>query len=121
MGDCIIRVKPKPIITDGITYYDAVYAYKPWTSIGRHELNDKLSLRHCGATFRAWDKKTDAQRRNVLVNYHGSIFLMKHCGGAFWDYAFDKPPVGKVLTPYHRPRIITMFSPRTNPEMEDAL
>jgi hypothetical protein len=119
MGDVIIRIQAKPQVVDGITFYNTAYAYKPYNHLGASKINAEFHRRTCLHACRAWAARPDAEKKHILVNYHGYLYVLKYCTGTVYDFAFDRKPCGQVVAPVRKRRVI-MFHPRTDPSMGDA-
>lgn len=95
MGTYVYRIKAKGRkIGDGSVIHEAVFAYKPYGF--DHKTNERWYKRYVGPADRAWNRKPDAERRNVLASLGApakgeAVFEIEYCHGSFSD---DRPEVG---------------------------
>jgi len=102
MGSYLYKVASKPfMLFEGRPVFKSTYAYKPYRSAWDAEkINKRLDFQTgVISTLRWWAKKSDEERRNVLVEHHGRIFELPYCSGAVIDdIAFNRIPVHTIPT-----------------------
>ena len=95
MGIYVYKIAAKSHRTyEGCPVYLASYAYKPYSGWGGEKENGRMHF-SSGATScdRWWNRKTEEDRRDVLVENHKAIYRMSRGVGSVYDDIFDKVPV----------------------------
>lgn len=101
MGNYVMRVKATPRkLADGNAVHESEYAYKPSWSDCRW--NDEQERKRLGPAYRAWARKPDAEKSEVLIlggkAYPGAtVYRMDRCAGAYNDGRIGDIGPGAIL------------------------
>ena len=90
MGNYVLKIGSTPRLIEGVPVYEATYAYKPFY---REEYDAPIRARlKLDALEKRWSKKPEAERRNILVSYHGEVYHLYGCYGTIGDEALTECP-----------------------------
>ena len=99
MGVYVYKISSKPCMThEGRPVYKASYAYKPyWAAHDAEKVNQRFDFQTGVVSCqRYWNRKSEAERTNVLVLNYNRIYELAYCTGSVYDGAFDKKPLAEI-------------------------